>query len=162
MKKILFAVVGILLLTGAGCGNYVAEKAVEKMSGDKVDVSNDGESVKIKTEEGTLQMGGKQELPEGWSSDAPYYPGATIQFSGSTNSAEGKPTTTVVSETKDSSQKVLDFYKKEFEDKGWTIESNYQSAEMSILVVKKDNRVLSLTIIVNKESTSITSVLENK
>lgn len=162
MKKILFAVVGILLLTGAGCSNYVTEKAVEKMSGDKVDISNNGESVKIKTDDGTIQMGGKQKLPESWSSDVPHYPGATIQFSGSTNSAEGKLTTSVISETKDSGQTVLDFYTKEFEDKGWTTESNYQSVGMSILMVKKDNRVLSLTIIVNGESTSITAVLENK
>lgn len=161
MKKILFAVVGTLLLAGAGCSNYVGNKALERASGGRVDVN--GQKMKVTSDSGSLEWGGNK-LPSDWPSDAPAYPGATVQFSANSNPTDKgqNKSSSVMLESKDSALLVSDFYKKELVSKGWKIAGTYEVGGVYSMTAEKDTRTLVLSIAGSKNSTSISLTIGSK
>lgn len=86
-----------------------AERAVEEATGVRIDAQAPTE-------------GGEAQLPEGWPTEAPVYPEATITGAAKIT-LEGVTQYTVVFRTKDAHQDVSAWFKNELEAKGWTIDS---------------------------------------
>lgn len=162
-KSLALAVAGVMLL-GLGCkspSQMATEKMIEAAAGGKANVDVNGNTIKVETKEGTAEFGGNK-LPDNWASDAPVYPGATIQFSGAANPENGKAGTMVMLQTKDSGTTVLEYYKKELESQGWKINGTYQAGASATLAATKDNRTIGITIAASGEQTMITVGVSTK
>lgn len=142
-NKWLYAVVGIgaLLLIGwLGKGYFMR-------SGVGVDVNKGfGGSTTYSNDQGQVTVGGNK-LPDNWPSDAPKYPNANIQYSGSSNPRTGEKGAAVVFMTSDKIQSVIDFYKKELASKGWKVEQAVTMGASTILSSTKDTRTLGVYIV---------------
>ncbi len=103
----------------------LGEGLIAKITGQKVEISQEGNRVTVTDEnqEISFESGGK--LPEGFPKDFPIYPGATLVSSFSAKGENGDGLS-VVWETGDPFAKVAEFYKKGLEDGSWTIVSSYE------------------------------------
>ena len=132
------------------------ERQIEQETGEDADVKMNADgTMHITTEEGTFDAGtGK--MPEDWPEDAPVYSDATVQFSGSTNPATGKPGAAAVLVTSDNAADVVAFYKTELAEQGWTISSTMEAEGTTILGATKGKRAFSLMVGSANGQTSIT------
>ena len=165
MKKVLFSSLALLLLAGAGCSgsvrDKVAEKAIERSSGGKAQVDLGEGSMKVKTKDGTAEWGSNK-LPADWATDAPIYPGASIQFSGSSNPTTGQPGAVAILETKDSNTQVLEYYKKELAAQGWKIVANFETGTSATIAASKGDRNIGITSATSEGKTVITVAVGKK
>jgi hypothetical protein len=117
-----------VLVLAAGCGNLAekaAETAVEGATG--VDIEDDGDSVTIETDEGTVEIGsGEGELPEDFPDDVPVYD-AEITSQGKVSTSDGTMWTVVLS-TGDSYADVVSWYKDELAGTDWQQDALLESA----------------------------------
>jgi hypothetical protein len=139
MKR--FLIFPALLLTFAACKKQEYVNA----RGDKVEVEQDGKSVKVTTKDGSaVYTGGSGTVvPADFPKDVPIYPGANV-----TASVSGSQTTggghMVTFETGDSPDKVTDFYKAKLS--GWktSMEMATGNGKMLILTSPDDKRSVSV------------------
>ena len=147
-KKGLYIVVGIVVVLLAGYflrgGSPGVVGGVGGVGGVTIDQNLDG-SATYSNSEGTVTVGGNK-LPENWPSDAPTYPNATIQYSGSSDPQTGEKGSAVVFTTSDNAQKVADFYKRELSSKGWVIDQTAMMGASTVLTATKDTRTLGAYI----------------
>jgi hypothetical protein len=156
---IIIAAVIVLGLLGAGgyfiqqkfaekTGEKAAETALEKASGGKanVDVSEGGDKVSIKTDEGSVTMGGGS-VPKNWPSDVTVYKGAKV-----TGSAETDEGLSLMLETSDSVEKVYEFYKSDLPSKGWSLSMNATYGGASMLQGEKSGKGVMLSVSKNEDS----------
>lgn len=136
---VVVAVVAVLLI-----GSWISKNSMKAVTGVDVDKNIDG-SATYTTKEGSVSVG-TNKLPADWPSDAPTYKNATIQYSASTNPQTGGAGLGVVFMTSDSSQIVIDFYKKELVAKGWTIEQTAIAGQTTVISAKKDDRQFGMYI----------------
>lgn len=140
-KKGLYIVIAIVVIIILA---MLVRKSGEKIAGVDVDRNMDG-SVTYSNEEGSVNMGGNK-LPENWPSDAPKYPNASIQYSGSSNPQTGEAGAMVAFTTSDSPEVVADFYTKELKAQGWVLEQTATIGGSTILAAKKDTRTFGVSI----------------
>ena len=143
MRVFLFCLLGLVLLVGA-CGESTKEAAMEKKieeatgSDADVDISKDGMKVKGKTDEGefALTSGEDTEIPEDYPDDVFIYtPSKTVMAM----SVPGGHSVSLM--TKDDMTKVVDAYKREMKEKGWTEEASVTMGKNMMLTYKKDGRI---------------------
>jgi hypothetical protein len=151
-KNKLWYIIGgivVLLVLGSQLSGFFArrgiENAIEQATGVDVDYGRDGTAT-YKTDEGSVTVGGNS-LPDNWPADAPKYPGANIQYSGSSNPQTGEAGVSVVFQTKASAQSVTDFYKKELASNGWKIESTATMGPATTLAAKKGDKTFAVYIV---------------
>jgi hypothetical protein len=180
---VLLACVGLF---SSGCGEDSSEQAAERMieeaieqaaerEGEVVDVEideggltvrskdgtasfkADGDTMVVKTDEGSMRIGTGATLPAGFPKDVPIYDGATV-----VQSMEMGEMVMVTLETADPFATVVASYKEECPDNGWTEEAsmknssgdptqmlNYRQGERSLMVsvIQESNRTMvSLTV----------------
>ncbi|MFH0930075.1 MAG: hypothetical protein V1814_02375 [Candidatus Moraniibacteriota bacterium] len=135
---------------GQTIGENMLEKAIEQGTGQKADVSADGNNVSIKTDDGTFAASGEGtiKLPSDFPSDVFTYPDAKITFAISTpaNAASGTTASYMVAYTVN--QSVADVaakYKAEMTKNGWTMASEANYGAMMI-DFKKGNKDVAVTI----------------
>lgn len=135
---------------GQAIGENMLEKAIEKGTGQKADVSADGNNVSIKTDSGTFAASesGTIKLPSDFPSDVFVYSDAKITFATSTpaNAASGTTASYMVAYTVN--QSVADVaakYKAEMAKNGWTLgtEANYG---LMMIDFKKGNKDVAVSI----------------
>lgn len=95
---------------------------------------------------GSANEAGGIAMPKNWPEDAPVYAGATVQFSGSVNLADGDKGTSMVLLTSDAAASVVAYYEKELRSSGWNIESTLRGQGMTVIGASKNGRGLSLAI----------------
>ena len=101
-------------------------------------------------------------LPGNWPSDAPTYPGASINLSGfSNNGADGGGIALVI-DTTDTLQKVVDFYKKSLADKGWKIASEASMGDTVVLAAEKGTMKYSIVMAAAGDHTQISSGIQTQ
>ena len=160
MKKILiltFCLVLAATLTACGCEKTV-EKAIEQSTGGEADVDLDDGSVKVNTNEGSLEIGEEVDLPSGFPSDI-YVIDGTITAAMST----GEDTYTVSIETTKSVSEAKAKYESELENDGWDITMTLDIGEGSTIGAEKDNRSVSISIAESDGATTVvigTSTME--
>lgn len=106
----------------------IAEEIVEKAVGaEDLEVSRDGASVRLKTEDGEVAWDARNgKLPEGF--PLPVYAGATI-VSGAKIEADDKDSFQVSLRTPDAPEKVAGFYKQALEGDGFAVKQVEISAD---------------------------------
>ncbi|OHA28049.1 MAG: hypothetical protein A3D56_00010 [Candidatus Taylorbacteria bacterium RIFCSPHIGHO2_02_FULL_45_35] len=135
---IVVVIAGILII------GWMAKGSMRAVTGVDVDTKIDG-SATYTTNDGTVTVGGNS-LPDEWPSDAPKYPGASIQYSGSSNPQTGEAGIALSFLTSDSLQKVVDFYKEELPSNGWVVEQTMNSGGSTVMAAKKGDRTFGLYI----------------
>ena len=128
----ILALVGLLAAFAlTGCcpwlGEQAAEEAIEQSTGGDVEIDDDGESVKIETDEGTMEIQGEgaAEVPAGFPSSMPIYDG-DYTFSSAVETPEGQVYTLGI-ETGDGAGDVSEWYRGELSSNGWEILSDISS-----------------------------------
>jgi hypothetical protein len=148
---------------GQTIGKNMLEKAIEKGTGQKADVSTDGNNVSIKTSEGTFAASGEGaiKLPADFPSDVFTYPDAKITLATSTpaNAADGTTASYMISYTVNQSvSDVVAKYKTEMGKNSWTLETEASHGIM-LINFKKGNKSVLLTVSDNQgEKTGATVV----
>lgn len=163
MKKIIsiVTVISAILVTiffVSGClGQKIAEQAVEKViekaigseDGEEIDIDLDEEGMTIKTDEAEMTIGTSADLPDGFPNSVPVYPDMEITTSWKTVN-DGKENFSIGATTKDSGEKVFNWYKDKLS--GWDIESEWSAdsgddGKTSILDVSDGNHYVSITVV---------------
>lgn len=124
--KIATALMVALLLGVAltGC-SMAAEEATEALvesgTGADVEIDDDGESVSIETEDGSIEISGGESatLPDGFPEDMPVYDGQIVMAQ-SVDTPEGTGYNVGI-QTSDSEDDVAAWYSDELANEGWTI-----------------------------------------
>lgn len=121
-RRVLIIVLLVLVVVTLGTlGGILVKRAVERgknQLGDK--------KITYKGNEGEFSFEEGGNLPEGFPSDFPLYPGTTLSSSW-TAKGQSSNGISLIWETDDSSEKVLEFYKRELEAKGWKITSAFSA-----------------------------------
>jgi hypothetical protein len=150
-------VAGLIAFVAFGCSKkteeYAAEKAIESATGGEATVTDGGESVRLKTEQGEIAVSGSGELqlPKDLPKDVVVLDGAKINTSFST------PEGLMVAYTIDAG--AAEAYSKiraAMKDGGWTEESSMESPEASVLQLRKENRVVQYTVGLEDGATTVT------
>lgn len=103
---------GISRMIGAKVAKRVVETVVEQNTGAKIDINQDGQSVKIESDEGSVEIGKTTKWPEDIPADIPKFPAANIVGAVKTNESW-----VVVFEEVE--QKNVDDYVAQLESLGW-------------------------------------------
>ncbi len=172
MKKIAIVLSLILAITlvmvfSVGCTmpwqkkaqEETAERALEQMSGQDVEIDSNSESTTFTTEEGETTFGTSGELPEDFPGDVPAYPDADITFSHVGSGSEAESASASL-ETNDSVDEVSAWYEKQIPDNGWEIQStdSWSSGPDQYVsyTATQGDRELSVGISVSEDVTMIT------
>lgn len=136
------------------------ERTIEKETGGQANVDIVNGTMKVQTSEGSFEMGGNT-LPKDWPSDAPAYPGASIQYSASGLQAEGNGQGVMMT-TSDSLQTVMDFYTAQMKENGWKVEGSMNAGGTSTIAGSKGDRVFTVVASGVNGQTSVTLALGAK
>ena len=113
------AVLGLALLL-SGCG-MLAQKAVQSATGVKVDQSTGKTTVTGPNGQTATVSDNPGKVPDGLPANVPVYSG-TVSGSAAITTPQGQSYQFVV-ETNDDVATILEWYKKQLADKGWTVEA---------------------------------------
>jgi outer membrane lipoprotein-sorting protein len=144
-----------------GCGEKAGEEAAEKMVEKAIESSFDGEaevdiekdSIRIESEEGemSMTMGDSASLPADFPDDVLIYQGAELSMGMKLPQGFN-----LSLQTKDDRSKVSEAYLAEMTAKGWTKEMFRDMGEQRMMIFKKDERAVNVTISPNEGMTQIT------
>ena len=140
-KKLIYIVTGIVVILLIG---WFAKGSIRSIMGVDVDRNLDGSATY--SDGDTTVTVGTNKLSDNWPSDAPKYPNAAIQYSGSSNPQTGEEGAAIVFTTSDKVQAVADFYKRELASNGWVIEQTANIGGSTVLSAKKDTRTIGVYI----------------
>lgn len=120
----------------------IVERAIRMSTGNKAEVDMSGDSVQIKTKDGDMVMssGAGAKLPETFPKDVPIYKGAVIIHAVS----QADTAHSVTMQTKDSMEKVAEYYKTALTSKGWTEAQEINMPGQAIRGYEKGDRVVSV------------------
>ncbi len=158
------AVLVALGMVGAGCGKKASETASEKViesameaNGQDADVTVNAGNMQIKTDKEDISFGEGTKLPDGWPDDVPLYEGVTLLTA--MKMAEGF---TIQGMTKDSVEKITEFYKGELLKKGWTEDSITTQPQLAMMNYSKEKRALAVILSVADAETSLAITITGK
>jgi len=117
----LVALLAVAALTGCSFAAEQASEAIlEGATGTDVEIDDDGGSVSIETEDGSVDISGGEsaEVPEGFPSDMPLYEGTLLMAS--TMDTEDGTVYSLGIETTDDTGDVGDWYRDKLYDEGWS------------------------------------------
>jgi hypothetical protein len=141
---------GMVLCSGCGrkanrsvAGEAMAEKLMEKAMGGGAKVDIKGEQVHVKTKDGEMLVGGTEGLkvPDSFPKDVPVYKGAKVVQSFSRPDGQ-----TLMLQTSDSGETIMDFYSKEMKSGGWSEEMAMRQEKGGMLAYKKEERIVNLVV----------------
>lgn len=157
---IIVVVAAVLAVLGGGAyyaNQYFAEKSaeevIEKATGSKVDISDEGDKVTIETDDGKTTIG-KNEVPDSFPSDVTVYSGAEVTATSETTSG-----TMISLKTSDSVSKVFDFYKSDLTSNGWTQTSAATYAGTATVTAEKGGKITSVIIGTDTDDNKTTIII---
>ncbi|MCC6663814.1 MAG: hypothetical protein IT375_08725 [Polyangiaceae bacterium] len=141
----------ILVSLGLGLGacskieEKMAEKAAEKATGGQVDIDSKTGKVKLKQKgpdgkESEVQLGEGSSVPADFPKAVPIYPGAKVMSAVTVSQGESH---VVTLNTKDSTQQVLDFYKKNLAS--FKTDGELTGGDTTMLNVSNDQLTVGVT-----------------
>lgn len=147
MKAACVIVVSLGLGLGA-CSKIeekMAEKAAEKATGGQVDIDSKTGKVKLKQKgpdgkESEVQLGEGSTVPADFPKAVPIYPGAKVMSAVTVSQGESH---VVTLNTKDSTQQVLDFYKKNLAS--FKTDGELTGGDTTMLNVSNDQLTVGVT-----------------
>ena len=180
--SVLILIISMCLLISCGGRERAAERAVEeaieKESGEKVDVDISGDSVKIRGEkiqmdmskgEGEIKFKGEDgeeakfamsekgvvDLPDGFPKDVYIYKGAAIKMSG-----KQEKSFMVTLETDDDMKRVVNEYKDKMKANGWEEAMSMDMGQQTMLQFKKEDRTTAITIATQDNKTTFHLIVD--
>ena|SRR3989344_5697839 len=139
-------VVGLLWWVFSGMfAQNAAERAFEAATGGDVQYGPNGTAT-YSNEEGSVTVGGGS-YPSNWPSDAPQYPGGSIQYSGSSNPQTGEPGSAVVLQVNGTAQSIATYYNERLVSGGWTIDGTATVGTATTISATKGDRTFGLYIV---------------
>jgi len=148
MKKISLIIImlfAVAVIAGAGCTKKAAENkaenAIEDATGGSADVDVDNNTIKVETDEGTMEIGENVSLPSDFPSDVYVADGDILAAS---KTADNAYSATV--ETSKSVSEMQTKYETEFADEGWDVNTTLAFAGMVTLGGEKGNRMVTVSI----------------
>ncbi|MBI3200534.1 MAG: hypothetical protein HYZ29_03255 [Myxococcales bacterium] len=147
MKAACVVLVSLSLGVGA-CSKIeekMAEKAAEKATGGQVDIDSKTGKVRLKQKgpdgkESEVQLGEGSSVPADFPKAVPIYPGAKVMSAVTVSQGESH---VVTLSTKDSTQQVLDYYKKSFS--AFKTDGELTGGDTTMLNVSNDSLTVGLT-----------------
>lgn len=140
------------------------DKMVMETKEGKVEMTGKGETVTVETGEGKAVIGKSAEIPKDLG--VPVYPGVTVEGSvTSSGSAEGdKKVATVILRSKDSFDKVFDFYKEHLSASAKATTLSSQDTKVGMFEMEENGKQIHLSVALDAKSGSvlITIVKEEK
>ncbi len=157
-KKIWLVVILLATVALSGCTKKMAEKAteraIEKNTGDQVDLNFDNNQVTVETEQGSYQAGENVTLPADWPEDIYVLEGKLVAaMKVATNNGYSM---SVV--TEQSVSEIKQDYVDKLTDAGWTINMQMDYGESAALSATKDNRTVSVSVTASSDGTNVTIV----
>jgi len=154
-KSSLIVAILFFALFISGCGTKsLVENQIEKNLGDDTKVDLNDESISIQTKEGSLQVGGTINLPEGFPSDVYIIEGQILSAMQNFGSAGYQ----VIISTSKSIAETQILYSEKLKSEGWDIQNIMNLGAGSILSAVKDKRTLSVSI-GNGDEAGVVSVI---
>ena len=101
----------------------------------------------------------QNKVPDDYPKDVPIYSPVKVVMA---QSASEKNARNLMMESPDSSDKIVDFYKKGLDSNGWKTESSVASDKLTILSATKDHRQVMLQIGDNGDKRSVMQVVADK
>jgi hypothetical protein len=162
MKRAIIFV--LLLLVLAGCslpGQQQAGQAakkflggvINKSTGGRLNVSDDGEEVSLQTEEGEMKIK-QDDLITDFPTDMPVYPGASVQTSWVATEKQGGIMAEFV--TTDQLDKIERFYRDQLAENGWYQTNELAQAGSVVFSAEKDERSAWVSLNQNENQVLIT------
>ena len=144
-----------LLLSGCG---ILAQKAAEKATGVKVDKSSGKTTITGPNGQSATLSNDKGKVPDGLPANVPVYQG-TVSGSTAITTPDGNSYQFVV-ETTDDVTTVVDWYKKQLAEKGWTVEAaaTMGSDKQALVSAKTDTSQLAVTVDGSNSPTQIHTI----
>jgi hypothetical protein len=172
----IFLLIILTCFATAGCSNEKSYetgqgKVTVKEDGKKFEVKNEDEGVtvegdetqgqvKIKTKDGeSIISYNKNKLPDNFPKEIPVYSPASVQMT--QNMENGKNVMASLT-TDDDPGKVMQFYKKAFNQAGWEVKGEMNMGNTSLLQGEKGGKELNVTVNRDQEKTVIALVLSDK
>lgn len=158
MRTVL-VLVALALATG-GCRKIeekMAEKAAEKATGGEVDIDSKSGQVKLKQKgpdgkETEVQLGAGSSVPADFPKAVPIYPGAKVISAVTISQGEGHM---VMLNTSDSTQQVLEYYKKNLSS--FKVDGELAGGDTTILTMS--NAELTVSVSATKSSDDGTTLI---
>jgi hypothetical protein len=150
----------ILLCAGAACSRThtfttadgkVSYQEKGKDAGTVTVTGKDGNSATVSFNQ--------NKLPGDYPKDVPVYSPSKVVMA---QSASDKNAHSLMLESPDAADKIVDFYKKGLDSNGWKTESNMAVAQLTMLTATKDQRELTLQITDSGAQRGIMQVLADK
>lgn len=156
----------VLALTGCQqAAEQAAEQAVEQAIEDGgsgvSDVEIDDNGITVEGEDGSFSAGQGDELPEGWPSEVALPDGATITSSMGVDQG-GEQGWSVVANFDDSPNAVVDAFKASLTGAGFTEDSAYTSADMTLLAYSSDTYTVAVTVGPEGDATTTSVTVSSK
>lgn len=152
-NKGIYIVIAVIVIILIG---WFIKKSMYSMAGVDVNRNFDG-SATYSNDQGSVTVGGNK-LPGNWPSDAPQYPNANIQYSGTSNPQTGEEGAAVVFTTSDKVQSVSDFYTKALVSNGWRVEQTANVGANTVISATKDKRTFGAYIADNGNGQIVVTV----
>lgn len=153
---VVLAATAMVLLGGCGgeeAGEQIGEQLVEKAAeqeGQDVDVDIEGDTVKVETSEGTVEMGTGE-----WPGNLP---GDPPQIEGEVLTSTESPSGAFVSVQVDDASAAFADYVDQLEGEGWTIDQTSDAGAASTATLSKDG--VKVQVIGDSSSNLVTLVVE--
>lgn len=148
MKKVTLLIVllfAVAVVAGAGCTKKAtenaAENAIEDASGGTADVDIDDNTMKVETDEGTMEVGENVTLPSDFPSDVHVADG---DLKAAIETAEDAFSASV--ETTKSVSAMQTEYETELANDGWDVNTTLAFGESVTLGGEKGNRMVTVSI----------------
>lgn len=163
LVRIIIAVVGVLLLLGILCAvvsGFLLKKGAEKIISDAtgsdvtINTKKGQEGVNIKSKDGdnlNVNAGDDVKLPKDYpSNDVPLYKGSKLISAVDMKVGDAKSFTLIL-ETKDSIEKVINFYEKELSDNGWEKVSSTNTGSYSVVYFHNKTKKIGAEINISND-----------
>lgn len=145
-KTLLFVALLSVVVVLTGCGRRLTdralERAIEQETGGVADIDFNGDNWTATTDEGTVAVGANVGLPADFPSDI-YVPDGQVVMAVA-DMAQNAVSTTI--QTNMSSSDVIEKYKSELAEQGWTITTTANYGGVMMIGAGKDDRALTVSV----------------
>lgn len=163
---LLLPVLVLVILTLAGCGKSLSQKAsetaaeriIQAQTGGKAKVDIDGKNIKMETEQGVIESGENVKLPSDFPTDV-YIIEGTIKLAVTGQAGEGQ---TISIETDKSVEEILTIYDEKLKSAGWKIIATMNFGEGASVAGEKDDRTVSVFIGKSNDKTTVNISVSKK
>lgn len=138
---------GVFWLSRGDNAANLTESIVERSTGSDVDIDRDGNSVSIKTNDGSFSVGENQELPENLPDIVVVYNNQTVRSTVTDdNNEDGSVSWSFIADTSDSAETIGNYLNEKYIEKGWIKDSSSTYGDISNYSYTKDDLEASITI----------------